>query len=102
MLGDCEATATVVATSALATLVLTRDDFTAAVTQHGAIALRVITVLVDRLTENRKQLIEYNRALLDYFEQVRHVTSAAAAVETSTFEPSMLDDVARRGDELGQ
>ncbi len=39
---------------------------------------------------------------LEYLEQVGHVVDAAAAVETSDFEPEMLDDVAGRDDALGQ
>jgi CheY-like chemotaxis protein len=37
-----------------------------------------------------------------YLRAVARVTSAAAAVETATFEPGMLADVADRSDELGQ
>jgi CheY-like chemotaxis protein len=39
---------------------------------------------------------------LEYLEQVRHVTSAAAAVESGTYEASNLEGVAARSDELGQ
>jgi DNA-binding response OmpR family regulator len=42
------------------------------------------------------------RELLDYVEQVGHVTDAAAAVETQTFDQSLLTAVATRGDALGQ
>jgi two-component system, cell cycle response regulator len=39
---------------------------------------------------------------LEYLEQVSLVTAAATAVETSTFEPAILDGVAMRVDALGQ
>jgi DNA-binding response OmpR family regulator len=42
------------------------------------------------------------RELLDYVEQVGHVTDAAAAVEAQTFDQSLLTAVATRGDALGQ
>jgi CheY-like chemotaxis protein len=42
------------------------------------------------------------RQLLDYVEQVGHVTDAAAAVEAQTFDPVSLIGVAERGDALGQ
>jgi hypothetical protein len=40
--------------------------------------------------------------LLDYIEQIRSVTGAAAAVVDGTFDPQSLDAVAARPDELGQ
>src|SRR5438874_5223203 len=39
---------------------------------------------------------------VDYLQQVGLVTAAAAAIKASTFQPESLDEVARRGDELGQ
>jgi two-component system cell cycle response regulator len=39
---------------------------------------------------------------LEYLEQVGHVITGAAAVETGTFEPTDLDPVAARDDALGQ
>ena len=39
---------------------------------------------------------------IDYLQQVKQVTNAAAAIKTNTFQPESLDEVARRGDELGQ
>src|SRR5207302_2051428 len=42
------------------------------------------------------------RQLLDYVEQVGHVTDAAAAVERSCFEPASLAEVAARPDALGR
>jgi ammonium transporter len=40
--------------------------------------------------------------LLLYLQQVNHVTAAAAAVENDTFQPTTLNPVAFRTDELGQ
>jgi DNA-binding response OmpR family regulator len=40
--------------------------------------------------------------LIEYLEQVTHVTDAAAAVETHTFDPVTLDLVGARTDELGK
>ncbi len=42
------------------------------------------------------------RQLIEYLEQVTHVTDAAAAVETHTFDPKSLDPVGARKDELGK
>ena len=42
------------------------------------------------------------RQLLDYVDQVAHVTAAAAAVEAQTFDAASLTGVAARGDALGQ
>jgi CheY-like chemotaxis protein len=42
------------------------------------------------------------RQLLDYVKQVGHVTDAAAAVESQTFDPTLLTGVATRPDALGQ
>jgi DNA-binding response OmpR family regulator len=39
---------------------------------------------------------------LEYLEQVGHVTAAASALETATFEPDSLNGVAARSDALGQ
>ncbi len=39
---------------------------------------------------------------IDYLQQVKQVTNAAAAIKTNTFQPESLDEVAWRGDELGQ
>ena len=40
--------------------------------------------------------------LIEYLEQVTHITDAAAAVETHTFNPESLDPVGARKDELGK
>jgi CheY-like chemotaxis protein len=40
--------------------------------------------------------------LSEYLDQLTYVTTAAAAVETSTFKPEMLDEVAKRRDEIGK
>jgi CRP-like cAMP-binding protein len=102
MLGRGNATATVVARSELAALLLTHDDFAAAVEEHGSIALRVIRILVERMHGDQMRLAAYNRTLLDYIDQVKQITDAAAAVEASIYQPVMLDEAARREDELGQ
>jgi len=39
---------------------------------------------------------------VDYLQQVGRVTAAAAAIKANAFQPESLDEVARRGDELGQ
>ena len=39
---------------------------------------------------------------MDYLEQVKVVMGAAAAVEENEFEPSSLDELAKRDDALGQ
>ena len=40
--------------------------------------------------------------LIEYLEQVTHLTDAAAAVETHTFDPESLDPIGARKDELGK
>lgn len=102
MLGGGDATATVVTRSNLTALLLTHDDFALAVEEHGAIALRVIGILVERMRGDQARLAAYNRTLLDYIDQVKQITDAAAAVEASVFQPVMLDAVTERADELGQ
>src|SRR6184192_4055171 len=39
---------------------------------------------------------------IDYLQQVKQVTNAAAAIKANTFELESLDEVTRRSDELGQ
>jgi CheY-like chemotaxis protein len=51
-----------------------------------------------RETDERKAR---ERQLLDYVEQVGHVTDAAAAVEQDSFDPASLAGVAARPDALG-
>jgi len=58
-----------------------------------------LELLLDTITEHSTDV---EGQLLDYVEQVGHVTAAAAAVEASTFDPSTLDAVAGRTDALGQ
>ena len=66
----------------------------------GGIALSTLVVarqvIAVRESEARKQ------QLLDYVEQVGHVTDAAAAVEQGRFNPESLTGVAARPDALGQ
>ncbi len=102
MLGEGDATATVVSRAGLVALFLSHDDFAAAVQHHGAIALSVIRILVQRMHGDQVRLAAYNRTLLDYIDRVKQITDAAAAVEASIFQPVMLDEVAGRQDELGQ
>jgi DNA repair ATPase RecN len=66
------------------------------------VALRVIRVLVERMRGDQIRLATYNATLLDYIDQVRHLTDAAAAVEAAIFQPAMLDGVIEREDELGR
>jgi two-component system cell cycle response regulator len=49
------------------------------------------------LTKKRLRDLE-----LEYIEHVGHVAAAAAAVEASSFDPAVLEDVALRDDALGQ
>jgi CRP-like cAMP-binding protein len=102
MLGGGDATATVVSRSDVAALLLTHDDFAAAVREQGAIALRVIRILTERMHGDQLRLTAYNRTLLDYIDQVKQITDAAAAVEASVYQAVMLEEAAQRGDELGQ
>ena len=39
---------------------------------------------------------------IDYLQQVDRVTAAAAAIKTDSYQPESLDEVAHRGDALGQ
>jgi two-component system cell cycle response regulator len=54
-----------------------------------------------RLKRETDERIARERQLLDYVEQVGHVTDAAAAVERDAFDPASLESVATRPDALG-
>ena len=62
------------------------------------VARGVILVLTRRLRARMRDMAEDFK----YLQQFARVTSAAAAVEAGIYEPESLDEVARRGDELGQ
>ncbi|MEB3213003.1 MAG: HAMP domain-containing protein [Leptolyngbyaceae bacterium] len=49
-----------------------------------------------------RELRQNNDQMRQYIIQVDRITTAAAAVEDGTFEPSSLEAVAQRSDELGQ
>ncbi len=67
---------------------------------------QVYEVLVETITEHSTDLenliFEKNKELTNYFQHVEKITNAAATVETDSFIPESLDDVAARPDELGQ
>ena len=65
-----------------------------------------LEILLETITEHstdlENEIYEKNQIMMRYLEQVQLITTAAAAVETGTFEVTSLDEVARRADELGQ
>ncbi len=61
-----------------------------------------IGILGNTFNAMTSKLRETLESLLDYLEQVKMVMSAAAAVEENRFEPSSLDELAKRDDALGQ
>ncbi len=58
--------------------------------------------ITEHSTDLENEIYEKNQVLLQYIQQVKRLTSAAAAVEAETFEIESLDKVANRSDELGQ
>ena len=60
---------------------------------HGMLRARVDACLEKKRMRDKE---------LAYFAAVRHLEESAAAVEGGSFEPSKLDSIARRDDELGQ
>ncbi|HZJ22527.1 MAG TPA: adenylate/guanylate cyclase domain-containing protein, partial [Anaerolineales bacterium] len=61
-----------------------------------------IGILGNAFNAMTSKLRETLQSLLDYLEQVKVVMAAAAAVDEDKFEPSSLDELAKRGDALGQ
>jgi methyl-accepting chemotaxis protein len=61
-----------------------------------------IGILGNAFNAMTSKLRETLQSLLDYLEQVKVVMRAAAAVEENRFEPSSLDELAKRDDALGQ
>ncbi|MEJ2558901.1 MAG: HAMP domain-containing protein [Anaerolineae bacterium] len=61
-----------------------------------------IGILGNAFNAMTSKLHETLQSLLDYLEQVEVVMGAAAAVEENRFEPSSLDELAKRDDALGQ
>ena len=65
-----------------------------------------LEILLENTTEHSTQieveLHEKNEEMKEYLRHVYFVTTAAAAVEKGTFQPSMLESVGLRDDELGQ
>lgn len=61
-----------------------------------------IGILGNAFNAMTSKLRETLESLLDYLEQVKVVMGAAAAVEEDRFEPSSLDELAKRDDALGQ
>lgn len=66
--------------------------------RQSGVARAVIRVLCQRLRARTRDMAED----YEYMRQFARVTSAAAAVEAGVYEPSSLDQVAARTDELGQ
>lgn len=61
-----------------------------------------IGILGNTFNAMTSKLRDTLQSLLDYLEQVNVVMGAAAAVEENRFEPSSLDELAKRDDALGQ
>ena len=61
-----------------------------------------IGILGNAFNAMTSKLRQTLQSLLDYLEQVNVVMGAAAAVEENRFEPSSLDELAKRDDALGQ
>ena len=54
------------------------------------------------LAQAYQEITEKNDQMLRYLQQAKKVTTAAAALENNKFEPESLNEVAARGDQLGQ
>jgi len=63
---------------------------------------RTFNQMTSRLEVTIGELNQRNREQAEYIEEVGHVTGAAQAVESDSFEPSTLDRVSQRTDALGQ
>src|SRR5918996_5668261 len=61
-----------------------------------------IGILGNAFNAMTSKLRETLQSLLDYLEQVKIVMAAAAAVDEDKFDPSSLDELAKREDALGQ
>lgn len=61
-----------------------------------------IGILANAFNAMASILRETLQSLLDYLEQVKVVMGAAAAVEEDRFDPSVLDQLTKRDDALGQ
>gem|GEM_PF-437383 len=61
-----------------------------------------IGILGNAFNAMTSKLRETLQSLLDYLKQVEVVMAAAAAVDEDRFDPSSLDELAKRGDALGQ
>ena len=61
-----------------------------------------IGILGNTFNAMTSKLRETLQSLLDYLEQVKVVMAAAAAVDEDKFDPSSLDELAKREDALGQ
>ena len=77
---------------------LDRRDILRVLSADFSAVRAVIHVLSEHL---RKSNIDMNRDFL-YIQQVNQMTAAAQAIEAGEYHPESLNEVAERGDELGQ
>jgi PAS domain S-box-containing protein len=61
-----------------------------------------VNIMLEALEESQQEISRQNQEMSGYIQQVEKVTEAAAAVESNTFKPEQLQDVAARHDKLGQ
>lgn len=61
-----------------------------------------VNTMLEALEESQEEISRQNQAMSGYIQQVEQVTEAAAAVESNSFKPKQLEDVADRNDKLGQ
>lgn len=61
----------------------------------------LLETVIEHATNLESQILDSNHQMAGYIKQVEKLTDAAVAVEQNTFDPSTLDDVATRPDELG-
>nr|WP_239124768.1 CHASE4 domain-containing protein [Leptolyngbya sp. CCY15150] len=61
-----------------------------------------VNIMLEALEESQQEISRQNQVMSVYIQQVEQVTEAAAAVESNTFKPEQLNDVAARTDKVGQ
>jgi CRP-like cAMP-binding protein len=90
--------ATVTAVEATRLFRLERNALYALIASQPQVAQGVIHILSQRLRARVRDMAED----FEYMQQFARVTAAAVAVESGDYDPESLDEVAARGDELGQ
>lgn len=90
--------ASVTAQEATSLFRLDREALSGLMAEHPVIAQNIIHILSQRLRARMRDMVDD----FQYIQQFERVISAAVAVESGIYEPSSLNEVAQRTDELGR